>query len=446
MRRLLLLVALCATLGAVAVPVPGDAPVLPWIEDDYPKALAQARARKVPIFAEAWAPWCHTCRSMRAFVFTDRALARDARRFVWLSIDTEKAQNAAFSSKYPIKAWPSFYVIDPKSETIALRWVGGATVAQLEKIFTQGERAVAGGRKGAAEALARADALYGEGRYADAAPAYRQAIKLLPVRSAEYARAVESLLFALSVDGKKRECADLALQALPGLRGSASAANLAGSGLDCALDVAEGEPGRAESVAALEAEARRLIADTRRLLPADDRSALYASVMDSRERAKDEEGARRNARDWVAFLDGEAARAKTPEQLTALDPNRLNAYEAAGQIERAIPMLEGSARAFPDDYNPPARLAYVYLKLKRYDEALAANDAALARVYGPRKIRVFLVRADILRESGDGPGARRALEEALAYAQSLPEGQRSDPQIAGLKKRLAAASGDSAGR
>ena len=32
-------------------------PVLPFIDDDYPKALAQARARQVPLFIEAWAPW-----------------------------------------------------------------------------------------------------------------------------------------------------------------------------------------------------------------------------------------------------------------------------------------------------------------------------------------------------------------------------------------------------
>jgi hypothetical protein len=31
--------------------------VLPFIDDDYPKALNEARARGVPIFIEAWAPW-----------------------------------------------------------------------------------------------------------------------------------------------------------------------------------------------------------------------------------------------------------------------------------------------------------------------------------------------------------------------------------------------------
>jgi hypothetical protein len=32
-------------------------PAVPFIEDDYDRALAEARARKVPLFVESWAPW-----------------------------------------------------------------------------------------------------------------------------------------------------------------------------------------------------------------------------------------------------------------------------------------------------------------------------------------------------------------------------------------------------
>ena len=30
---------------------------VPFIEDDYTKAVARAKAKNVPIFVEAWAPW-----------------------------------------------------------------------------------------------------------------------------------------------------------------------------------------------------------------------------------------------------------------------------------------------------------------------------------------------------------------------------------------------------
>jgi hypothetical protein len=30
---------------------------LPFIENDFPRALAQARESKLPLFVEVWAPW-----------------------------------------------------------------------------------------------------------------------------------------------------------------------------------------------------------------------------------------------------------------------------------------------------------------------------------------------------------------------------------------------------
>jgi hypothetical protein len=43
--------------ASLAAPAPARPQVLPWIEDDYPKALAQARAKNLPIFVDNWAPW-----------------------------------------------------------------------------------------------------------------------------------------------------------------------------------------------------------------------------------------------------------------------------------------------------------------------------------------------------------------------------------------------------
>ena len=52
---LLLAAVLVGPLAAGAATAP-SAP-LPWIEDDYSKAVAEAKSRHVPIFLEAWAPW-----------------------------------------------------------------------------------------------------------------------------------------------------------------------------------------------------------------------------------------------------------------------------------------------------------------------------------------------------------------------------------------------------
>jgi hypothetical protein len=46
------------------------------------------------------------------------------------------------------------------------------------------------------------------------------------------------------------------------------------------------------------------------------------------------------------------------------------------------------------------------------------------------------VRADIYKGKGDSARERKTLEDAVAFAKSLPEGQRSEETIADLEKRL----------
>ncbi|HVP69638.1 MAG TPA: hypothetical protein VMT17_20475 [Anaeromyxobacteraceae bacterium] len=46
---------LAASLAAIPVLAAGAGPG--WVADDYPKALAEAKARQVPLFVDAWAPW-----------------------------------------------------------------------------------------------------------------------------------------------------------------------------------------------------------------------------------------------------------------------------------------------------------------------------------------------------------------------------------------------------
>jgi tetratricopeptide (TPR) repeat protein len=101
-------------------------------------------------------------------------------------------------------------------------------------------------------------------------------------------------------------------------------------------------------------------------------------------------------------------------------------------------MLEASERDLPDDYNPPARLAAVYARMERWNEGLAASERALAKAYGPRKLRILQTRADLQTGMGDVAAARATLEEALALAESLPPGQRSERTIDGLRRAIEA--------
>ena len=57
MATCLLPLALLAARWADAADPAASGRPLPFLSDDYPAALAQARARQVPLFVEAWAPW-----------------------------------------------------------------------------------------------------------------------------------------------------------------------------------------------------------------------------------------------------------------------------------------------------------------------------------------------------------------------------------------------------
>lgn len=372
---------------------------------------------------------------MAAFVFTDKSLEPNAGRFVWLKIDIENSKNSAFLTKYKIEAVPSLYVFNPKSETVAIRYVGAATVPQLKKLLADGERAVAGRGGRLAQALGRADKLYGAGRNAEAAKAYQETLKLAPAGWPRYGRTVESLLFALSSTNESETCANIAKQTYPKLRKTSSSANVAAMGLDCAVSLPSTNHFRSELVAQLRQYALEVVASNV-TMAADDRSGVYGSLVSEREEAGDEPGTKDVAGKWAAFLEKEAAAAKSPEARTVFDSHRLSAYLAVDQPERAIPMLQQSERDLPDDYNPPARLAIAYLAMKKYDEALAASDRALPKVYGPRKLGVLRTRADIYKGKGDIDAAKKTIEDAIAFAESLPEGQRSERSIAALKKRL----------
>ena len=52
-----LALALAASAASAAPALEREARALPFIADDYARALGEARARSWPLFIEAWAPW-----------------------------------------------------------------------------------------------------------------------------------------------------------------------------------------------------------------------------------------------------------------------------------------------------------------------------------------------------------------------------------------------------
>jgi tetratricopeptide (TPR) repeat protein len=196
-------------------------------------------------------------------------------------------------------------------------------------------------------------------------------------------------------------------------------------------------PERTAELARLAALGARVAADPSQPILADDRSDLYEHVTSALRRLNRADDAKRLANEWASFLEEQAAAAPTAEARSVFDSQRLLAYVSIGEPQRAVPMLEQSERDFPSDYDPPARLAAAYFEMKRYDDALDALARALPRAYGPRKLRLWSLEADVRLAKGDRGGARRALRSAIEFANAIPLPGSYPALKSALEQRLA---------
>ena len=312
-------------------------------------------------------------------------------------------------------------------------------VTQVASFLDEGATAVRGAG-GSDDALARADRLYGDGKYAEAAPRYQEALVAAPAGWSEYPRVAEALLFSLSSSDKCEDAARFAEQALPKLKGTPSELTAAATGLDCALQLPAENPQRTAWAHEFERQVSVLVEDPRLAVAVDDRSGAYGSLVEAFKDRGDTVAAQLAAERWAGLLERAALASKTPQARTVFDSHRLAAYRELHQPERAIPMLQQSEKDFPDDYNPPYRLSIAYTDLKRWDEAVAASDRALARAYGPRKVLILRMRSDLMTAKGDAAGAREAIAEAIRTTEALPPEQKSESGLASLRKKLDALS------
>src|SRR5687768_12109380 len=186
---------------------------------------------------------------MQAYVFTDKSLERQAGRFVWLSINTEDSKNAGFLGQYKVAVLPTLFVLDRTGQNVMLRHVGSATVPQLGKMLDD-VRARSGGE--ADSALAAADKLAAQNKQEDAAKLYASALDKAPKGWSERGRTAEALILALATSGQFEACATRARDLHPSLKGTASGANVAVTGLGCAAELDEKNPLRAALLATLE--------------------------------------------------------------------------------------------------------------------------------------------------------------------------------------------------
>jgi len=396
---------------------------LRWFHDDYPQALACAKSKSLPIMIDMWAPWCHTCLSMQAYVLTDDRLADYDRRYVFLALDTDRENNAEIVAKYPPAVWPTFFAISSTDESIASRFVGAGSVDQIAQFLDDGERghmAVGGAPLPAHDAAARDGDRASAAKTWDAAiTAYTTALASAPPQWARGPDVMVSLVAAYNRAKKWDACDDVVRTYLDRTGNAASASDFASHALACAeqqTDAAEKKPLRESIVKHLET----LVNDEAAPLSVDDRSDALMYLREGKDALGLADQAKVAALRQRALLDEAAAKATDPRVAMTYNWPRAEVYTYLKVPLELAAALEESVKDLPNEYDPPYRLAWIHLQAGKHDDAVRWAEQAIGLAYGPRKARAQGVLADIHHARGDEQAERTARAAALATLKALP--------------------------
>jgi thioredoxin-like negative regulator of GroEL len=385
---------------------------LRWFEDEPGAAFQAAGAGKQLLFVDLWAPWCHTCLSMRQQVLRP-SVVPELGQFVALSLDTERAKNEQFLREYPVAVWPTFYLIDAQTRAVRGRWLGGASPAQLRRWLDDS----AHGATEPLRLLREADALAAQKSFADAVARYRAALAAAPP---SWPRRPDALVALISTLLKQRDyagCVDFA---------SVSAS---------CVEHAKSDANAARVQQLLEALLARDCETTAPGASPDDQADACGNLRQLRASVGNPSGARRAANRALAAIAA-ASTGAPPETQLIYDWERTSNLVYLGRPQEALTLLQERERALPQSYNPPHYLARLYRDLGEWDNGLHAIERALTKAYGPRHAGLLGVKADLLLGAGRSDDARSTLQQQLAEYRALPTGQQQPDAEAAVEARL----------
>jgi thiol-disulfide isomerase/thioredoxin len=426
--------------------IPSDAAALHWFHDAYEQAVDEARKQNRPLVIDMWANWCHTCLSMKHFVLEDGKITTYADRFVWLSLDTDKETNAQAMERFPVKTWPTFFVVDPRHQSVLTRYQGAASVDQFASFLEQGERMFAeskvGDDQGSQKAdllnvVRRADQAALEEDWTTAAQQYRTALRTADPDWPRRPDLLVSLIGVLAISGQWSDCVQLGITHMNDTGSSASAADFAYYATSCIRSLDKNDKRGPDLLKVASARLNALTADDKASLSVDDRSDALRILREIQIDRGEQEAAISTAQRQLTLLDKAANEAPSPAAAATYNWPRSEVYVYLGRGQDLIPLLEASSRALPHDYDPPYRIAWVALKVGDLDTAYGAAKRACGLAYGPRKGNALNLLAEILKARGEKAAELQIRKETVEHYESLPPGHFSQLKLDRARQALA---------
>lgn len=413
---------------------------LQFIADDIPRAERLAKEQGKLLFVDVWAVWCHTCLSMKHYVLNDRALMPLSSRVVFAQIDSERVKNAAFLKQHPIKVWPSFFILEPKSDTVLGYWPGAASLREMQGFIGDALTAFDALKAKHLKSdsplsrLVQAKGLQAHGEVRKAAEAYAALVESQPNTWPHRSEALFGWVQALHDSGKADACSEVGVRYLDQIQGAARPADFASFVLSCA-DRLHDEKAQAAAREKVIDVLRRLTESPSQELSADDQADALSILARAWSSVGDDKAAKDAYKRALAILEEAARRAPTPAIAATFDYARGVTYVKLGQPDRAIRMLEERMRQLPSSGEAAGRLAGILADLGRYEPALSAVNTSLEHSYGPRRLKRLALKAQILDHlQRYGEAVATLKQEVDGHKKLLTEGLPA-PRLADANER-----------
>ncbi len=90
-----------------------------FIEENWAKALQEAKKQNKLIFLDAYTSWCGPCKMLKRNTFPDKAAGEFFNKnFINIALDMEKGDGVAVAEKYQVNVYPTLIITDADGKVI----------------------------------------------------------------------------------------------------------------------------------------------------------------------------------------------------------------------------------------------------------------------------------------------------------------------------------------